>query len=81
MKAIRRTRQKLKLSTVQVAKEVGVSDATISNWENGRNTPEEAARKRILEFLKLPPDLGAEATATQQSYRGTPLNSGAPPGE
>jgi DNA-binding transcriptional regulator YiaG len=81
MQAIRRTRLKLKMTTLQVAEKVGVSDATISNWEGGRNTPVEEKRQKILEVLKLTPDLGAEATARQQAFRGTSFNSGAPPGE
>lgn len=69
-RAVREARMDKKLSVDDVAAKIGVSGATISNWEQGRNVPKEEPRKALLKMLELPMHLGAEATAQMSLLNG-----------
>ena len=62
MKAIREARLEKELKYEDVGAKAGVSGASVANWEQGRYVPKEEARVKVLKFLGLPADLGAEAT-------------------
>lgn len=49
---IRTLRQRLELSQVQFAKQLGVSFKTVNSWENRRNRPSQMAMILIQEKLK-----------------------------
>ena len=68
--AIRKARTDRNWSTQDVADKVGVSIASISNWEVGRFVPMEGMRAKLCEVLGLPPDLGKEATAAMMTSMG-----------
>jgi len=74
-RAIHEKRTELGVTCAEIGKKVGVSDATISNWESGRNVPKEDQRVKVLTVLGLPEELGKEATAAMvASFRGQPPN-------
>lgn len=77
-KAIREARQAKGWDTTQMGKKVGVSSASISNWETGRYTPVEASRLKVLKLLDLPEDLGAAATAAAHDRMGNVHRKPAP---
>jgi len=65
-KLIKTVRNQLELSQEDLAREIGVSFATVNRWENGQTTPSKLAKASINAFcskmvkqgkLKLPPDL------------------------
>ena len=70
MKAIRAARIAKNLHFEEIGLKVGVSAASVSNWEQGRYVPKEEARVKLLKFFGLPTDLGAEATARMQASFG-----------
>lgn len=45
-------RNELKLSQEELARELGVSFATINRWENGSYNPSRLAKKAFEEFCK-----------------------------
>lgn len=49
---IKFVRAKLKLSQEDLARELGVSFATINRWENGNYNPSKLAQKAFEEFCK-----------------------------
>ena len=49
---VKYVRTKLKLSQEDLARELGVSFATINRWENGNYLPSRLARKAFEEFCK-----------------------------
>jgi transcriptional regulator with XRE-family HTH domain len=52
---LRKRRYDLKLSRLQVAKIIGVSTETITNWENERKAPQIKFFPKIIEFLGYNP--------------------------
>lgn len=48
IKALRAT---LRLSQEGLAKELGVSFATVNRWENGRTQPSTLAKKQLAQFI------------------------------
>lgn len=50
------------LSASELAKKVGSSEASISNWETGRYVPSESNRLKLVKFLGLPETLGQAAS-------------------
>lgn len=52
---IRDLRQEKNLTQPQLAKELGVSNAVISYWENDINEPKATYIKRIAEFFDVSP--------------------------
>ena len=72
MRMIRAARRANEWSTLELAEKLGLSNATITNWECGRYIPMEERRQKIVALLKLPPDLGAETTAKMMASMGTP---------
>jgi ribosome-binding protein aMBF1 (putative translation factor) len=61
MAAIRKARVEKEWDCTELGKKIGVSEATINNWEVGRYTPSEENRVKVLKVLGLPPSLGAAA--------------------
>lgn len=61
-RAIQEARVKADLTSEELAKRVGVSSASIGNWEQGRNVPKDDQRKKLLQVLQLPTSLGAQAS-------------------
>lgn len=51
-KLLKRVREQLNLSQEDLARELGVSFATINRWENGRTAPFKLARKQFDVFCK-----------------------------
>lgn len=49
---VKYVRTELKLSQEDLARELGVSFATINRWENGNYLPSRLARKAFEEFCK-----------------------------
>lgn len=47
---VKQVRSELKLSQKEMAKELGVSFATINRWENSRNNPTYEALQRFEQF-------------------------------
>jgi len=72
-RAVREARIKQELHVNDVAKKLGLSGNSISNWEAGRYVPSDEARLKLLKVLGLPLSLGAAASKAQ--------SGGAPPGE
>jgi len=63
---IKTVREQLYLSQEDLAREIGVSYATVNRWENGQTTPSKLAKANLDAFcsemvrqgkLKLPPEL------------------------
>lgn len=75
-KAIREVRLAKGWSHDELGKRVGASGASVHNWEQGRYTPKEEARQKIVKVLGLPADLGAAATAAAvtRANQGKPAN-------
>jgi transcriptional regulator with XRE-family HTH domain len=56
---LRQARQERCWSQAQLAERIGVTNETISRWENGVNTPQPEQLKRLCEvFAKTPAELG-----------------------
>ena len=68
--AIREARLAKGWSHEEMGKQVGTSGASIHNWEQGRYTPKEEARQKVVQVLGLPADLGAAATAASATRMG-----------
>lgn len=49
---IRRIREELLLTQEELAKEMGVSYATIQGWEQKKRTPSIKYKRKIIEFCK-----------------------------
>lgn len=58
---IRAARQKNRLTQTQLAKAVNVSQAQISNYENGVSTPPKETLRRIADILGVEPDALADS--------------------
>lgn len=52
--ALREYRKNRQLSQEALARELGVTSATIHRWETGRREPRAAARQRIAEHTGIP---------------------------
>ena len=52
-KFILECRKKKKLTQIELAETLGVSDKSVSNWENGRNMPDLSLFKPICEVLDI----------------------------
>ena len=59
---VREIRKKLKVSQVRFASMIGISPATLRNWEQGRTYPEGAARA-LLRVAATRPDAIIESLA------------------
>lgn len=59
-RAIREARMDHKWTPGDVGKKIGVSSASIENWEQGRVVPKEDGRLKVLKALGLPMTLGAK---------------------
>lgn len=53
---LRELRQDKGLSMKQLAKELGTTDAAVSNWENGINEPKISYLKSIAVYFKVTAD-------------------------
>ena len=60
---IKTIRKRLRVSQTQFARLIGVSSATLRNWEQGRTYPEGAARA-LLKIAASRPDAVLEALRT-----------------
>lgn len=49
---IKKTRMECILSQDQFAKELGVTQITITRWETGKSTPNYSTMKRLLEYCR-----------------------------
>ena len=65
---IRRKREELGLRQIDLARELGVSEFTVVNWETGRNTPRDRLAPKVFRFLTdgQDEDAAAQRTETQQ---------------
>ena len=53
---LKELRQEEKLSTKKMGEKIGVSDATISRWENNLADPPIESLKKIAEYFKVSAD-------------------------
>lgn len=51
--ALKEARDRLGLTQAEVGEKVGVTGATISNWETGKSTPEGTQRSQVEQVLRL----------------------------
>ncbi len=49
---VRKVREQLELSQEDLARELGVSFATVNRWENGKVSPSKLAKAQFDEFCK-----------------------------
>lgn len=49
--AIKKLRNKMLLSQADLAKQLGVSFASVNRWENGRNEPTFSAKRKLKPFF------------------------------
>lgn len=66
MLRLRELRENKQLSMLQLAQNIGVSDAAISNWENGVNEPKASYVIKLADYFQISTDelLGRENFAT-----------------
>lgn len=66
MLKLRELRENRQLSMLQLAQFIGVSDAAISNWENGVNEPKASYVIKLADYFQISTDelLGRENYAT-----------------
>jgi len=48
---VKNLRATLSLSQEDLAKELGVSFATVNRWENGKTQPSKLAKKQLAQFI------------------------------
>lgn len=48
---IKSLREQLRISQEDLAKELGVSFATVNRWENNKTQPSKLARKQLEQFI------------------------------
>lgn len=70
MNKMRELRKKKKLTMKELGKAVGVSESTISLYENGKHEPDIVTIKRIADILETSLDelLGREAVVSQEPW-------------
>ena len=69
-KAIHEARIAKGLKVDDVGKKIGISGASVGNWEQGRNVPKEEQRAKIVKLLGLDEDLGKEASLASAASMG-----------
>jgi ribosome-binding protein aMBF1 (putative translation factor) len=69
-KAIHEARIAKGMKVDEVGKKIGISGASVGNWEQGRNVPKEEQRAKIVKLLGLPDDLGKDATLASAASMG-----------
>ena len=52
-KQVKSLREQLRISQEDLAKELGVSFATVNRWENNRTQPSKLAKKQLEQFIIL----------------------------
>ena len=57
---VKEVRRQLALSQEDLARELGVSYATVNRWENGRARPSPLAMQKIEELLRKMGDQGSD---------------------
>jgi len=72
---LRARRLELELIQAEVARALGVTESTVTNWEKNRTTPTLRQIPRIIEFLGYEPRLNSDQTLgrrirTHRQYRG-----------
>jgi len=50
-KQVKSLREQLRISQEDLAKELGVSFATVNRWENNKTQPSKLARKQLEQFI------------------------------
>ena len=50
---VKSLREQLRISQEDLAKELGVSFATVNRWENNRTQPSQLAKKQLEQFIIL----------------------------
>jgi putative transcriptional regulator len=48
---VKSVRQKLNLTQAALAEKLGVDQGTVSNWENGKNSPNGPAHRLMVQML------------------------------
>lgn len=51
--SVKSIREQLRISQEDLAKELGVSFATVNRWENNRTQPSQLAKKQLEQFITL----------------------------
>lgn len=65
-KAIKETRKECILSQTAFAKELGVTQLTITRWETGKTVPNYAAMKRMLAYCEK---CGIDTTKLSEAWK------------
>ena len=67
-KLIKRKREELRLRQIDLARELGVSEFTVVNWEAGRNARRDRLAPKVFRFLTdgQSKDAAARRTETQK---------------
>jgi DNA-binding XRE family transcriptional regulator len=60
------------LGIEELGEKIGVSAASVSNWENGRYVPHNDARLKWVRALDLPDGLGEAASLKMEAEQGRP---------
>lgn len=56
---VKSLREQLHISQEDLAKELGVSFATVNRWENNRTQPSKLAKKQLEQFITQKKEQGA----------------------
>ena len=51
IESVKSLRETLRMSQEDLAKELGVSFATVNRWENGKTQPSKLAKKQLEQFI------------------------------
>ena len=65
MNKIRHTREQKKLTQAQMAKDIGIKQNSLSQYETGKRKPNEETLKRIADYLGVTKDLLVESYKTE----------------
>lgn len=57
---IKSLREQLRISQDDLAKELGVSFATVNRWENNKTQPSKLAKKQLEQFIALQQQQGTQ---------------------
>lgn len=62
-------------SNYRLAKELGVLEKTVSNWQNGRRLPDDEMSVRLAQLAGIPPGRVLAAIHAQREPEGSPVRS------
>ena len=74
---LRKLRKEKNMTMKELAKEIGTSDVSINNWENGINEPKITYLKRLASFFNISADylIGLEDESGAKNYINNSFNN------